>query len=745
MQGGASAQDHATNPKPRRSSRETYRVLERLVTDLYPHATVTSGKRSPQHNRDVGGVANSYHVTGQGLDVTGLSAADRAELKDQLEAMGVQLDEFLYHRVRGGGLHLHIASTHVPDELYGDEMPPADSGDAAFDPEDDTAPQEDHRSGMGIADLVAGRKAPKETVSGFSAGVLGFGDSATFGFLDEAGAVADSILGGNQKTIWDGSSFSDAYDANVAANRQALKDARDEHPWAYGAGGIAGGFIPISRAGKIAMASKAALRTKLARATAEGTAMGSLYGFGSDEGDPLDRLDGAAVGAVGGAAAGLGLQSAGIAAGKALKPVAERIVPKLMQQRFEARQADNVYRQYDREIATDLDKLVRNVTASKSAKTKLTKTQKTTLVDRIAELEASYLPYDDIKALAIKGSAKAKLTKALNDRHLLDEDDISALADGTPAGDAVADAIRRARRLYSLVPQVAGQSSPVAGRFLAEALGGSIGYKLGGPLGGAVGTAAAKKLTRSAKSTADRALEVAADAEKFGKMPHETWGAPHKPQDALRKLADEARDAPFIAKQETERLVAEGRKVAMQNAKDDVRPGGGLRGLIYDRAGLLPSQQDAGALAALKDGKISQEHFDAFLSNPEALMEGKVGLSLMDRLATMADDGKLSRDPAWSPPAATPAPAAPSLDAQGQPIRSLEAYRAGAAKHIARETDLMRQLDEIDPIRGALADGVPIRASEMGELSDADAARAVGIKAELASMKAPRKGAQNGS
>jgi hypothetical protein len=442
----------------------------------------------------------------------------------------------------------------------------------------------------------------------------------------------------------------------------------------------------------------------------------------------------------GGATGALGIQRAGASAAKVLdSSAAERLAPQLAQRRFEARQALNKYRAVDRDISADVQNIVQAVQESsvKPGARKLTKAQQADLIDRVSTLEASYLPYDDLKAATLPASAKAKLTTALDNRHLLGEDAINALQDGSVAGDAVADAIRKTRRLRALIPEAAGQSNRAAGRFLVEALGTSIGGKLGGPVGSVIGSAAAKSLTRSqASSAAEKAAEIARQANKFAAMPAETFGESIKPGQALSDLASEALDAPAVARQEADRLEAEGRKVGIANDRDNVRPGGGWRGLIYDRTGLLPADQDAGALAALKDGHITPDQFQAFLDAPDRLMAGNAGNALTDRLASMADSGRLSRDPQWQPkePEA-PSSASPMLDAQGQPIRSLPAYQAGAAKNIARHLPLLQELDAIKVERAARYDSDPEFAKIAGTDADPYVARMKAIQDTLASNR----------
>lgn len=119
---------------------------------------------------------------------------------------------------------------------------------------------------------------------GGSAAVAGFGDTASLGFLDEAGAAANALtdsLSGN-------GSFGDNYNVNLQANRSYQQALQRANPIPYLGGQIAGGFaLP---AGEISGAGDLA---KLA------AGYGGAYGIGSGEG-----VSGRALGGVEGAAAG---------------------------------------------------------------------------------------------------------------------------------------------------------------------------------------------------------------------------------------------------------------------------------------------------------------------------------------------------------------------------------------------------------------------------------------------------------
>jgi hypothetical protein len=116
---------------------------------------------------------------------------------------------------------------------------------------------------------------------------------ATAGFSDEASAAARAPIDMATR----GESFSEAYQHNLAAERDRLAQYRKSNPVAATAAEVAGGFaMPISKAA-------GAVRT--------GLAQGAIYGAGNSEGDLTQRASDAAVGgavsgALGGLVAGVG-------------------------------------------------------------------------------------------------------------------------------------------------------------------------------------------------------------------------------------------------------------------------------------------------------------------------------------------------------------------------------------------------------------------------------------------------------
>lgn len=80
----------------------TGQQIEQAVSQIVPGAQVTSGARSPEHNREVGGVANSFHLTDQARDYVPPHGTSTAEFAATLKAKMPGFD------VIDEGSHVHI-------------------------------------------------------------------------------------------------------------------------------------------------------------------------------------------------------------------------------------------------------------------------------------------------------------------------------------------------------------------------------------------------------------------------------------------------------------------------------------------------------------------------------------------------------------------------------------------------------------------------------------------------------------
>ena len=97
------------------------------ILGVAPGARITSGRRSPERNRAVGGQPNSYHLRGQAFDLTPAPGQSMADLERQLRQSGLPFAELLNE-----GDHIHVAWNGQAD---GGPAPaaPASSGLSAGD------------------------------------------------------------------------------------------------------------------------------------------------------------------------------------------------------------------------------------------------------------------------------------------------------------------------------------------------------------------------------------------------------------------------------------------------------------------------------------------------------------------------------------------------------------------------------------------------------------------------------------
>jgi hypothetical protein len=154
----------------------------------------------------------------------------------------------------------------------------------------------------------------KGNVGAGTAAIRSAGDMLTFGHQDEILAGLDAAVqplipvpeNGSAAPTW-----GQRYDENVANQRAQLKTGQEQHPVASAVGGVAGAILPAVATLGASLPESAALaagkstlgRTAL-KSAGIGAAQGAAYGFGSAEGDVVDRLPGAGEGALIGGAIG---------------------------------------------------------------------------------------------------------------------------------------------------------------------------------------------------------------------------------------------------------------------------------------------------------------------------------------------------------------------------------------------------------------------------------------------------------
>lgn len=366
----------------------------------------------------------------------------------------------------------------------------------------------------------------------------------------------------------------------------------------------------------------------------------------------------------------------------------------------QTQKTQNPYAAYDAEIVDDLNSVL-----TKTAKTKLDpKGRAVVTAKEINNLEQGWQArYKDmINALDIPADRKLELKKVLDQDYTGDLSAVEKLR-GTPEGDAVYHAVVKTQRLRALTPELKKNG------FLKGAVefGSTVGAGLAaGPVAAPVGYGAAKYFLRrmvdgeSARvNAAERLLKRKGAYEKLAervgpsgqresqKALEDVYSSTVRGKEAARtqQAAERVRKA-----QDEAALATENKRVSINNDRDNIKPGGGFRGRIYEQTGLLPRDQDIGALQLLAKGAITKRNLDHFLKDPNKLQKGNAGNAIIDRLASMADEGLLQRDPHWkSPPAEplTPTAVKGPVDANGMPIVNEIAYRAEATGKQTRVTE----------------------------------------------------------
>lgn len=580
------------------SKAQTYEPLQRFITSRYPHAKFTSDYRTPEHNREVGGVPNSYHTKGQAVDLTGLSKAEQNRLYTDLKNAGVNPTEFKFHDA-GSGLHLHIAADHLPEGFGGPLPLPKDwnaqvserlaRGDSLEDmnkwaiqygrninAKDYAAFQ---KSGAKAANVVDTGKpaAPERTwaETGIEAA-----KSLGQGVVDSVGGLADlapeaatlAVSGGNRGLVdlvsqlvpdVAGPTLTGAYQDATGGPAEATTPGEEVvNSVSRNVGRFAVPMGAVSRAN----VARAALSTVLGGTTA-GVAGEAAHDVAQDTGlvDPEKaRIAGELVG---GAAGGIAPN-----------------VGKIADARFVSKQSNkNPYASYDAEIAEEL----KSLTTSKAKSPTDPKGRAVVTVTEINDLERSYTTAyrTKINALDIPEPDKRLLTDALLEDHSIPVEKLEALR-GTPAGDAVATGIIKAQRLRALTPEVKRAGGMVTVRRVAEILGTTIGALKGGPIGAPAGLGLVRLAMRRGTEaeaarvhSAERVIKRAPLYEKIGERVgpsgqreakealNKTYDDTVSAQQAEKDSASQAREADKAARAERQaQTAAERDRKAQQRA-----------------------------------------------------------------------------------------------------------------------------------------------------------------------------------
>jgi hypothetical protein len=144
-----------------------------------------------------------------------------------------------------------------------------------------------------------------------------FGQGVSFGFGDEIAGGARALLSGDWDSI---DTFKDSYASFRDDEREQIARFSEDHPFAaflaeMGGGALSGGVgltRTLAKAGAKGLAKGVTAKDALGRGAVEG----GVYGFGSAEGDGLDRLKNAGFEGILGAGLGGGLTKLGDAVSK---------------------------------------------------------------------------------------------------------------------------------------------------------------------------------------------------------------------------------------------------------------------------------------------------------------------------------------------------------------------------------------------------------------------------------------------
>ena len=88
---------------------------------------VTSTYRSPEHNRRVGGVTNSYHLSGRAIDIARRAGVRHADIEAAYRSAGYQLVESLDE-----GDHSHFAFGSTSRSAFAAKAPEAQTGETRW-------------------------------------------------------------------------------------------------------------------------------------------------------------------------------------------------------------------------------------------------------------------------------------------------------------------------------------------------------------------------------------------------------------------------------------------------------------------------------------------------------------------------------------------------------------------------------------------------------------------------------------
>lgn len=277
-------------------------------------------------------VKRAYHDAfsdGRGKDrLAHLEEMTVAQFKDWLK--NGKTTKPIAHRADGGRIGMADGGIPAFDPSKPFEAAPAPAFDPSqpFEPVVDTSDQGVmHAIGHGAAagatfgfsDELAGVEAAAPKVAGYD--VPEMVGPVPARLMTGAGRLAKQYLTGETQASED---YAKARDAE----RQAQKEAKANHPYAYGAGEVAGSIPAMAVLPEASFIRGAGIGSRLARGAVTGAEYGGLSGAGEGE-DAGQRVENAASGVVGGGLAGLGGAGAGevlnLAGQKFVQPVVNTV------------------------------------------------------------------------------------------------------------------------------------------------------------------------------------------------------------------------------------------------------------------------------------------------------------------------------------------------------------------------------------------------------------------------------------
>lgn len=188
-------------------------------------------------------------------------------------------------------------------------------------------------------EAVAARREDDSLVRKADAAVRGAADTLTFGLADEIAAGANTLLPLDRGSVSGFTrGFGDAFRQNLDLQRGIDRADEEQEGGMRLTGQVGGGLMVLPRlVGQGAARGAVGLGRQTLRSIGQGAGYGGAYGFGSAEGDVLERAPNAITGAATGAAVGAVAPVAGNALGRTVVEPVARMAGGLT--RFGVRQA----------------------------------------------------------------------------------------------------------------------------------------------------------------------------------------------------------------------------------------------------------------------------------------------------------------------------------------------------------------------------------------------------------------------